>query len=183
LCLLFGLTAFGQVGINATLSGTVSDSSVALISGVEVTAKNVDTGVTSTSVTNETGTYRFPSLQPGNYEVSAAMAGFQAQTSWVRPSRSEIRHTPIIARTGDVFAPGAIEMYSPWKRLSSTMSADQFWRPLSCEQLGKLGPRLVPWDERIGFHRQRRPDLSAKADSCYDPKKIAVRQRASTGSL
>src|SRR5262245_54609202 len=80
ICFLFGITAFAQTGINATLSGTVSDPSGALIPGVEVTAKNVDTGVTATSLTNESGNYRFPSLQPGNYEVSAALAGFQAQT-------------------------------------------------------------------------------------------------------
>jgi hypothetical protein len=79
-CLLSGFTAFGQVGINATLSGTVSDPSGALIPGVEVTAKNVDTGVASTSITNESGTYRFASLQPGNYETSATLAGFQTQT-------------------------------------------------------------------------------------------------------
>ena len=32
------------------------------------------------AVTNESGTYRFPSLQPGPYEVKAALAGFQTQT-------------------------------------------------------------------------------------------------------
>jgi hypothetical protein len=81
LCLLFIATAaFGQVGINASISGTVSDTSGALIPGVEVTAKNTGTGVTSTTITNETGTYRFPSLQPGSYETTATLAGFQTQT-------------------------------------------------------------------------------------------------------
>src|SRR5262245_16151696 len=80
ICLLLGTMAFGQAGINATLTGTVSDPSGALIPGVEVTAKNVDTGVMTTSITNESGSYRFPSLRPGNYEVSASLAGFQPQT-------------------------------------------------------------------------------------------------------
>jgi len=31
-------------------------------------------------VTNETGVYQFPSLQPGSYTVSAAAAGFQTAT-------------------------------------------------------------------------------------------------------
>src|SRR5438876_2068557 len=66
--------------INAALSGTVADSTGALIPGVEVTAKNTDTGVVSTALTNESGTYRFGSLQPGPYEVSARLAGFQGQT-------------------------------------------------------------------------------------------------------
>jgi len=76
---MLAVTALGQVGINATLGGTVSDPTGALIPGVEVTAKNVNTGVVSTSVTNESGAYRFPALQPGNYEVNAALPGFQPQ--------------------------------------------------------------------------------------------------------
>src|SRR6202049_458222 len=79
-CLLFAINAFAQVGINATLSGTVSDVSGALIPGVEVTATNSGTGVVATALTNESGTYRFPSLQPGPYVVKASLAGFQTQT-------------------------------------------------------------------------------------------------------
>lgn len=79
-CLVFGMDGFAQVGINATLSGTVSDATGALIPGVEVTATNTGTGVAFTALTNETGTYRFLSLQPGVYEVKAALAGFLPQT-------------------------------------------------------------------------------------------------------
>jgi hypothetical protein len=79
-CLWLGINAFAQVGINATLSGTVSDASGALIPGVGVTATNTGTGVVSTALTNESGNYRFASLQPGPYEVSAALPGFQTQT-------------------------------------------------------------------------------------------------------
>jgi hypothetical protein len=65
---------------NATLGGTVSDTSRALIPGVTVTAANTLTGIVSSAVTNETGSYNFPSLQPGNYKVSAELPGFQTQT-------------------------------------------------------------------------------------------------------
>ena len=78
-CLCFGIGGFAQV-INATLGGTVSDGSGALIPGVEVTATQVGTGVASTLITNESGTYRFASLQPGPYRVTASLAGFQTQT-------------------------------------------------------------------------------------------------------
>src|SRR5215471_11793039 len=79
-CLLFATVLFAQEGINAALSGTVSDPTGALIPGVEVTAKNTATGVASTTISNESGTYRFPSLQPGSYEVTATLNGFQTQT-------------------------------------------------------------------------------------------------------
>jgi len=64
---------------NATLGGTVSDASKALIPGVTVTATNTQTGIVSTAVTNETGAYNFPSLQSGVYKVSAELPGFQTQ--------------------------------------------------------------------------------------------------------
>jgi hypothetical protein len=78
LCLLFAASGTAQV-INATLSGTVSDASGAFIPGTEITATNTGTGVISRALTNESGTYRFASLQPGTYEVSAALSGFQTQ--------------------------------------------------------------------------------------------------------
>src|SRR5215510_12387710 len=78
--LVFAVASLAQEGINASLGGTVSDPSGALIPGVGVKAKNVGTGVVSTGITNESGTYRFPSLQPGSYEVTAALPGFQTQT-------------------------------------------------------------------------------------------------------
>ena len=77
-CLLFAIVGYAQV-INATLSGTVTDATGALIPGVEITATQTETGVVSTTVTNESGTYQFPSLQPGPYRVSATLAGFQSQ--------------------------------------------------------------------------------------------------------
>ena len=77
-CVFFTANSFTQV-INATLSGTVADVSGALIPGVEITAKHTDTGVVSSVVTNESGTYRFGSLQPGLYQVSAALPGFRPQ--------------------------------------------------------------------------------------------------------
>ena len=88
LCLLIGLGGFAQV-INATLSGTVSDSSGALIPGTEITAKHTGTGVVSTAVTNESGAYRFPSVQPGPYQVSASLPGFQPQTFQVTLGTSQ----------------------------------------------------------------------------------------------
>jgi hypothetical protein len=72
-------TTFSQSS-NATLSGTVSDTARALIPGVSVTTTNMATGVISTAITNETGTYNIASLLPGLYTVSAELPGFQTRT-------------------------------------------------------------------------------------------------------
>jgi hypothetical protein len=73
------LQTFAQ-STNATLGGTVSDESKALIPGVTVTATNTGTGIVSTAISNESGAYNFPSLQTGNYKVSTELTGMQGQT-------------------------------------------------------------------------------------------------------
>jgi hypothetical protein len=77
LCLGIIQPTFGQV--NAVVGGTVADPSSAFMPGVVVTAKNVNTGIVSTRMTNESGNYEFPSLQPGTYTITAALGGFQTE--------------------------------------------------------------------------------------------------------
>lgn len=79
LVLGFSLLAFGQ-GQVATLLGTVTDPSGAILPNVTITITNTATGVTKTSVTNEAGAYTFPGLQIGTYEVKATAQGFKAET-------------------------------------------------------------------------------------------------------
>lgn len=62
---------------NATLSGTVRDSSGAVIPGVDVRVTNTATGVTSETTTNQTGLYYVPNLIPGAYSIDVSATGFQ----------------------------------------------------------------------------------------------------------
>src|SRR5947209_9580266 len=78
--LLIGLASQGFAQVNAGVSGTVADSSGALIPKAQVTATNTATGVVTNGASNDTGAYDFPSLQPGAYTVSATTTGFQTQT-------------------------------------------------------------------------------------------------------
>lgn len=78
-CLLFPAFLFAQT-TNATLGGTVSDASGALIPGVSVTATNIGTGIITTVLTNEAGAYQFASLQTGTYKVTAELSGFRTQS-------------------------------------------------------------------------------------------------------
>src|SRR6516164_3673204 len=78
LCLVHIETASAQSG-NASVGGFVQDPSQAFIPGVTVTATNTQTGVATTSITNESGTYNIPSLLPGIYKLSAELPGFKTQ--------------------------------------------------------------------------------------------------------
>ena len=74
--LFFGGIVFAQV-TTGTISGTVSDASGAVIPGANITVRNVETGITRTSSSDEAGRFRAPQLGLGNYEVTAEAAGFQ----------------------------------------------------------------------------------------------------------
>src|SRR6266566_4569672 len=78
LCLVFSSDVLAQSG-NASVGGFVQDASQAFIPGVTVTATNVQTGITTTVITNVSGAYNIPSLLPGNYRLTAELAGFRTQ--------------------------------------------------------------------------------------------------------
>jgi hypothetical protein len=60
----------------ASLEGVAKDNSGAVLPGVTVEAKNLAQGNVSTAVTDDQGTFRFPALPPGAYQVSASLASF-----------------------------------------------------------------------------------------------------------
>src|SRR5258707_10767449 len=60
----------------ATVTGTVTDSSGGVLSAATVTAKDLDTGVTRSTTTNQSGVYLFLVLQAGAYEISPTRSGF-----------------------------------------------------------------------------------------------------------
>jgi hypothetical protein len=70
---------FGQA-VNATLLGTITDSSGATVGGAKVTATETATGLIHESVTNESGNYTFPDMTPGKYSITAEAKGFKKDT-------------------------------------------------------------------------------------------------------
>jgi hypothetical protein len=69
-------TAFSQA-VNATLVGTVTDSSGAVVVAAKVVVTETNTGVSRQMNTNESGNYTFTNLPPGTYSVVAEMTGFK----------------------------------------------------------------------------------------------------------
>ncbi len=64
-------------GAGATLAGRIIDSSGAVIPGAEVRLRNVATNQSRAAATREDGQFVFPSLEPGQYELTATHQGFQ----------------------------------------------------------------------------------------------------------
>ena len=63
--------------IRGALTGTVTDSTGALVPGAAVTATNRDTGISETAVSNAQGSYTIPLVAPGAYQITAELQGFK----------------------------------------------------------------------------------------------------------
>ncbi len=75
--LLLSASAFGQTN-TGRISGTVTDSSGAAVPDCDVQATDAGTGIKFTVKTAATGSYVFPSLRAGAYNVRVEAAGFRA---------------------------------------------------------------------------------------------------------
>ena len=70
------LAAVGQV-TTATIVGTVSDPSGSTVPGAQITARNVETGLSRTVTSGDAGTYRIEFLPVGKYDVEVTYSGFK----------------------------------------------------------------------------------------------------------
>ena len=74
----FTLAARAQ-STTGSIYGAVTDITGATIPNSTVTAKNIHTEVTQTAITNGSGDFTFPAINPGDYEVSDTTQGFKTQ--------------------------------------------------------------------------------------------------------
>src|ERR1041384_5926400 len=75
--LSFAVSTSRAQDTTGTILGTITDSSGAVLPGVTVTVKNTDTSQSRSVVSDVAGRYRLPLLQPGHYEITAQLQGFQ----------------------------------------------------------------------------------------------------------
>lgn len=71
--------AFAQ-STNATLTGTIKDSSGGVLPGATVTVRNLETNETRSVVSSGDGLYRVTNLPRGRYDVTAELEGFKSVT-------------------------------------------------------------------------------------------------------
>jgi hypothetical protein len=75
--LLLPVPALAQTAVLATIGGTISDSTGAVIPNAAITVTNTGTEAAAKTVTNSAGYYVVPNLPSGNYDVKAEKEGFQ----------------------------------------------------------------------------------------------------------
>ena len=105
---------------NSELSGVITDTSGAVVAGVEVKALNTATNVTYAAVTNGSGLYLLTELLPGPYTVTASAPGFGV-----------VKHSGLTLSTGDhlsqnfALKPGAVEESVTVTTAQTLISSDE----------------------------------------------------------
>jgi hypothetical protein len=76
---LFGATLVQAQTTEASIVGAINDTQGGTLTGVSIIARNSETGLTRTALTDADGRYRLATLPPGPYELKAEFTGFATQ--------------------------------------------------------------------------------------------------------
>src|ERR1700739_3793025 len=68
---------WAQTSTTGDIAGVVTDPTAAVVSGVSVKLKKIDTGSSTFTTTNAQGSFNFSLLQPGKYSFAVTAAGFR----------------------------------------------------------------------------------------------------------
>jgi len=105
-CLLVTATSILAQSDTSSISGTVTDTSGALVPNAQITVHNNATLADRTISSNENGAFTLTNLAPGDYSVRATKTGFQTTTlNDVHLDPSIGRKIDIAMKVGDTSTP------------------------------------------------------------------------------
>ena len=115
ICLLLASVALqAQVGAGS-IQGTVTDPTGAVIPNAAVSADNVETGISSRTLSNRAGFFIFPSAQPGKYRVTAESPGMQKWEGQLQlQTGQDAVVTPVLAVGATTTSPFPIWCMTDW---------------------------------------------------------------------
>ena len=99
--LTFTLGAYAQGGGNVAITGTVSDSSGAVVPNARITVTQKDTAITRVDTTNGTGQFNVSSIPPATYTVMVEAQGFKKYVQDVVLLADQIRDMDIHLQIGE----------------------------------------------------------------------------------
>ncbi|HEX8494728.1 MAG TPA: TonB-dependent receptor [Pyrinomonadaceae bacterium] len=100
---LFLLTATASAQFRASVQGTITDATGAIVPGATVTLTSNETSKAQQTVANDEGFYSFSGLAPGNYTITVEQAGFKKQVlNDIAVSAEQTRGLDIAIEAGGV---------------------------------------------------------------------------------
>ena len=140
---------------NATLTGTVSDGSGAVIPGAEIVIMNMETGESYTTATNETGSYTIPFIKPGTFELIVTTAGFKQYTrAGIRLDTASAVRADAVMELGEVTESVTVEADVPLLKTENS-SVGGVIKNKSIANMPLLGRRAAQLVRLSGFVVQR----------------------------
>jgi hypothetical protein len=99
-----GLTHVVAQGLTGQISGTVTDAGQGVLPGATVTIRNAETSNTRETVTGADGTFVFPDLLAGRYDIKVAVEGFKTyeQTGIVLGATERVALRTIVLEVGQL---------------------------------------------------------------------------------
>lgn len=171
--LLFAAAVTRAQTVTGSITGTVTDSSGAVVPNAAVAARNVATGVETTTRSNQSGVYNFQFLPIGSYSVIVNASGFAKTTAGpLRLEIDQIAKVDIKLQVGQtsttvkVNAEGAV-LQTQSSTLATTVTANTIENlPLSGNNFqvaavfvpGAVLPRFDMEGSAQGFERNTNPE-------------------------
>lgn len=125
--LLLCLFAYGVEAqtITASITGTVTDSTGAVVPNAKLTATNTGTSLTYTATSNESGTFNLVFLPVGNYTVSAETQGFKRSVVGPFPLQvNQIARVDLSLEVGETTQSVEIKDFAPILQTDSTETGE-----------------------------------------------------------
>src|ERR1700682_2898583 len=141
---LISTTAFAQSDVStASVRGTVSDESGALIGNAEVKVTSAERGVERTVTTDASGVYLVPFLTPGVYDVRIQAKGFETHIlKGVQLTVGQVAVYDVQMRVGAVSAEVFVTTEAPLVETEKTQKANTI-QTRQIENLPNLGRNFL----------------------------------------
>ncbi len=150
-----------QVGTDGSILGTVRDGSGAVVPGAEITVRNLETGLTKTTVSDVNGHFEILALPRGIYSAAVSLASFK---TWRLQSLEltvgeQKRISPVLAVgdvTQEVTVEGGVELVQTEKASVEGVVEEKQIRDLPLNGRNAIAlVNLVPGMRFLGVGRPR----------------------------